>query len=110
MSSNDSPVGVAAGQTTEGLPVAPSLGPALLEARVPPERSLVDGRVVFICLLAVLIAVAAGFVAQILTRLIGLVTNISFYGRFSTAFVSPADNHLGGWVLLVPVGGALIVG
>jgi H+/Cl- antiporter ClcA len=101
---------VADGHTTEGLPVAPALGPALEEARVPPERALVDARVVFICALSVAIALAAGFVAQLLMRLIALVTNLSFFGRLSIAPASPADNHLGGWVVLVPVAGALIVG
>ncbi|MEP7365307.1 MAG: chloride channel protein [Acidobacteriota bacterium] len=60
--------------------------------------------------LAVPIAVAAGLVAQGLTRLIGLVTNLAFYGRWSTAFISPARHALGLWVILVPVCGGLIVG
>jgi len=98
------------GATTEALPVAPSLAPTLEAARVPTERSLVDMRVVLISALAVLVAVGAGFVAQALTRLIGLVTNISFYGKFSTDFTSPAGNHLGGWVIVVPVIGGVIVG
>ncbi len=98
------------GQSTEGLPIAPSLGPALREARVPTERALVDGRIVFICGLSIVLGAAAGGVAQVLTRLIGLVTNLSFYGRFSMAFVSPAGNHLGGWVIAVPVAGGVIVG
>src|SRR5436305_2850228 len=101
---------VVKGATTDALPVAPSLAPTLEAARVPPERSLVDLRVVLISFLAVLVAVAAGLVAQALTRLIGLVTNISFYGRFSTDFSSPADNHLGAWVMIVPVLGGIIVG
>lgn len=42
--------------------------------------------------------------------LIGLVTNVSFYGRWSPAFTSPAGNTLGAWVILVPVLGGLIVG
>jgi CIC family chloride channel protein len=49
-------------------------------------------------------------VAQALVALIGLVTNISFYGRFSTAFVSPAGNRLGWLVALVPAAGGLVVG
>src|SRR5438270_927717 len=98
------------GATTDALPVAPSLAPTLEDARVPPERSLVDPRVVVISALAVLVAAAAGFVAQALTRLIGLVTNISFYGRFSTDFISPAENHLGGWVVVIPILGGLVVG
>ena len=66
------------------------MAPALEVARVPPERTLVDRRVVFISVLAVLIALAAGVVAQLLTRLIWLVTNLAFYGRFSAGYASPA--------------------
>ncbi|MEP6573417.1 MAG: chloride channel protein [Gemmatimonadota bacterium] len=77
---------------------------------LPRPRDRHDRRLIFISALAVLIALGAGFAAEGLTRLIGWITNISFYGRSSTAFVSPADNTLGLWVILVPVAGALIVG
>jgi H+/Cl- antiporter ClcA/predicted transcriptional regulator len=96
--------------TTGGLPVAPSMGPALDAAHVPHERAENQRRIVFISGLAMLVAFGAGFVAVILIRLIGLITNLSFYGRFSTTFSSPADNHLGLWVVLVPVVGGVIVG
>ncbi|HEX4458768.1 MAG TPA: chloride channel protein, partial [Polyangia bacterium] len=89
------------------LPVAPSL----TGAEPPtPQRLLVDRRVVFVSVLAVLLGLAAAAVAQILTRLIALVTNVSFFGRWSLDAVSPAGNHLGPWVVLVPVGGAVFVG
>ena len=101
---------IVGGATTEGLPVAPSMGAALESARVPPERTLVDRRVVFVSALAVLIALASGVVAQILTRLIWLVTNIAFYGRFSSEYATPAGNHLGGWVIGVPIAGGIVVG
>jgi CIC family chloride channel protein len=65
---------------------------------------------VFLSLMAILLGVLSGLVAQVLTRLIGLVTNLSFYGRISTAFISPAGNHLGIFVIFVPVIGGLIVG
>ena len=94
--------------TTEGLPVAPAL--SRLAAELPHEASLVDRRVLFTSALSVVIAVLAAMVAQLLTRTIGLVTNFAFYGRLSTAFVSPADNKLGAWVLFIPVLGGLIVG
>ena len=69
-----------------------------------------DRRVLLICVLSVVVAFAAGLVARILTGLIGLITNISFYGRFDTSFASPAANHLGPFVVAVPVVGAVIVG
>ncbi|HYL64203.1 MAG TPA: chloride channel protein [Candidatus Methylomirabilis sp.] len=67
-------------------------------------------RVVPISLLATVIGVVCAFVALALLRLIGLFTNLFYYGRWNTAMVSPAGNHLGIYSLLVPVGGALIIG
>lgn len=94
-----------------GLPVAPSLGPALEFVHVPIQLSRVGLRSVFLCGLAGLLAVAAGLVAQVLIRLIALVTHVSFYGRLSIATpASPWQNNLGVWVIGVPVIGALIVG
>src|ERR1700741_3875788 len=92
--------------TTEGIPVAPDI----TEPRTPIERAFIDKRVVLICVWSVLLAAVTGFIAQALVGLIGIVTNIAFYGRFSTPFVSPAGNPLGWMVLFVPVIGGLIVG
>ncbi len=71
---------------------------------------LLDKRILTITALSIFVAVCAGFIAQGLIRLIGLITNLSFYGRWSTAFSSPAGNHLGMWVIAVPVIGGLLVG
>jgi chloride channel protein, CIC family len=60
--------------------------------------------------LAMAIGVLAAFVALALLRLIGLFTNLFYFGRWSTALVSPAGNHLGMFSVLVPIGGALIIG
>jgi H+/Cl- antiporter ClcA/CBS domain-containing protein len=70
----------------------------------------VKRRLIWISALAVIVAIGAGFAAVLLTALIGLITNLVFYGRVSTALTSPAGNHLGLAVLGVPVLGALIVG
>jgi H+/Cl- antiporter ClcA/predicted transcriptional regulator len=80
------------------------------EHQVPDDYLPVDRRTVFICGLAVLIAAAAGLVARLLVMLIGLITNLAFFHRASTAFSSPADAHVGAWVLVIPVAGALLVG
>jgi H+/Cl- antiporter ClcA len=98
------------GSTTGGLPVAPSMGPALSAASVPLEARPVDRRVLFISALCIPLAILAGLVAQGLTRLIGLVTNLAYYHKVDTTFSSPANNHLGWWAVLVPVGGGIIVG
>jgi H+/Cl- antiporter ClcA len=60
--------------------------------------------------LALAIGVVAAFVALALLRLIGLFTNLFYFGRRSTALISPSGNHLGIFAVLVPVGGALIIG
>jgi CIC family chloride channel protein len=67
-------------------------------------------RVLPISGLALAIGALAAFVALALLRLIGLFTNLFYFGRWSTALVSPAGNHLGVFSVLVPIGGALIIG
>lgn len=67
-------------------------------------------RIVLISFLAAGIGLVAGVVAYALYKLIGLFTNLFFFHRWSTAFVSVGAHHLGAWVILVPVIGGLIVG
>ena len=67
-------------------------------------------RVLPISALAMGIGVIAAFVALALLRLIGLFTNLFYFGRWNTDMVSPAGNHLGIYSVLVPIGGALIIG
>ncbi|HKF56722.1 MAG TPA: chloride channel protein [Blastocatellia bacterium] len=69
-----------------------------------------DLRVILLSLMAVAIGGISALVAYALVWLIGLITNISFYGRLSSAFVSPASNNLGVWVIAIPMAGGLIVG
>ena len=95
---------------TEGLPVSPSLELSLEEAHIPRRTTVVDQRVVYITLLAVLIALAAGMVAQGLARLIHLITHIAFYGRFASTPVSPAAHQLGIFVVFIPIAGGFLVG
>lgn len=69
-----------------------------------------DRRVLLIALMAVLVGIAGTVVAWVLVQLIGLITNLAFYQRLSTDFVSPANNQLGIFLILVPVIGGLIIG
>lgn len=69
-----------------------------------------DRRLLVLSGMALVIGVASALVAVALLWLIGVITNLAFYGRFSSSFVSPAGNHLGPWVVLVPAAGGLIVG
>ena len=99
-----------AASTTDGLPVAPSLGPALEQLQVPHRADEDRTRIIYVSLLAVLAALAAAFAAELLVGIIALVTNLAFYGRLSVSPVSPAGNQLGLGVLGVPVIGGLVVG
>ncbi len=89
------------------IPVAPSL-----EADISPdpESSLVSHRVFLLSVQVVINAILIGCIAKFLVALINLITNISFYGRFSFAEGNPAHHALGYWVILVPVIGGLLVG
>lgn len=76
------------------------------------QRSLtpVRFRLVTISFLAGGIGLLAGVIAFLLYKLIGLFTNIAFYGHVSARFVSAQHNQLGLWVIPIPVIGGLIVG
>jgi chloride channel protein, CIC family len=67
-------------------------------------------RMVLVSLLAGGIGLLAGGVAFILYRLIGLFTNLFFFHRWSWEFTSARLNHLGMWVIVVPVIGGTVVG
>jgi len=67
-------------------------------------------RMVLVSFLAAGIGLLAGLIAFVLYNLIGLFTNIFFYHRFSTVFISARHNQLGLWVILIPVIGGIVVG
>jgi CIC family chloride channel protein len=96
--------------TTNGLPVAPSLGPSLAAVAAPKRATSLDPRAIGLCLACMLLAAAAAIIADWLIDLIGLITGISFYGTIHAAAMSPASNHLGLWVILVPPAGGIVVG
>jgi len=67
-------------------------------------------QVIPISLIAIGIGVISTFVAWTLLKLIGFFTNLAYYHRLSTSFVSPAGNQLGVYAIAVPVVGSVIVG
>ncbi|MEP6881745.1 MAG: chloride channel protein [Dokdonella sp.] len=77
---------------------------------MPRQFRPLDRRVLRITALAIVLGGVATLIAQALTALIGLITNLVFYGRLSTAFVDPVNHHRGAWVIIVPALGGLIVG
>jgi H+/Cl- antiporter ClcA len=74
--------------------------------RNPP----VDKRVLYLSIQVIFNAIVIGIIAKALVFLIDAITSLSFYGKFSLGPVSPAGNHLGLAVILVPIAGGVLVG
>ena len=93
-----------------GIPIAPSLTyPNVLETK--SENSILrKKRLMQISIISIGVAFIISLVAKGLVYLIDLVTNVAFFGIFDLEFRSPADNHLGLWVIVIPVIGGLLVG
>ena len=69
-----------------------------------------NGRVLLLCALAAPIGAIGACVAKALLWLIAVITNLAFFHRLSAGPALPEDNHLGWWLLAVPVTGAIIIG
>ena len=69
-----------------------------------------DRRILVLSFMALIIGLLSAIVAKILVALIAIFTNITFYQRLSTEFVSPANHHLGKLVIIAPVIGGLVIG
>src|SRR3954447_5510769 len=67
-------------------------------------------RVLLISALAIVLGSASAVLALALLRLIGLFTNLFFFGRFRTSLVSPADSSVGLFIVVIPILGALVIG
>jgi len=98
--------------TSEGLTLSPALDLVTEAAQVPPQRVLLDRRVLWICGMALILGGLSAFIAQGLMALIALITNISYFGQMSMEFRAPADaiSRLGYWSIPIPVIGGLIIG
>jgi H+/Cl- antiporter ClcA len=90
------------------IPISPIL--TSLEEQDVKYVSFKKSRLIQISAHAVLVAVAISFIAKFLVLLINFVTNIAFYGSFDLSFHSPAGNHLGLWVIIIPAIGGVLVG
>jgi len=67
-------------------------------------------RVLLLSAMALVVGAISSVVAYVLIWLIAAITNLAFYQTLSAAPVIPQGHHLGWWVVLVPVAGALIIG
>ncbi|MEO8821611.1 MAG: chloride channel protein [Ginsengibacter sp.] len=94
----------------QGIPVSVSLKTTLEAENIKPQLTKNKKRIFIISGMAIAVAIAISFIAKFLVYLIYFITNISFYGKFSLEYMSPANNHLGLWVIVVPAIGGVIVG
>ena len=69
-----------------------------------------DRRILLLSLMAIVIGVLSALTAKALVWLIAVFTNLTFFQRFSSDFISPTNHRLGRFVILAPVIGGLIIG
>lgn len=93
-----------------GIPISPLLSSIVNESGNSKKDLILKKRLLQISGLCVLVAMAISLIAKFLVLLINIVTNISFYGSINLAYHSPAGNHLGLWVIIVPAIGGILVG
>lgn len=92
-----------------GIPVSTSLASELDGDQALSMARYDKKRLLHISGVCVIIAVAISVIAKLLVYLIDIVTNLFFYGIFSVEYISPADNQLGAWVILIPAIGGFLV-
>jgi H+/Cl- antiporter ClcA/predicted transcriptional regulator len=99
-------------QTESVIPSVLKGRPAITAATVKDELAdfSTDRRVLLLSAMALVIGAIGSLVAYVLIWLIAAITNIAFNQRLSASPAVPQGNHLGLWVVLVPVAGALIIG
>nr|WP_294790033.1 chloride channel protein [uncultured Mucilaginibacter sp.] len=93
-----------------GIPISPLLAGMQNGLSSDNGTLLAKQRLLKICVLSVIVAVAISLVAKVLITLINIVTGLAFFGRLMTEYRSPAENHLGWWVIIIPAVGGLLVG
>ncbi|HEY8052165.1 MAG: chloride channel protein [Steroidobacterales bacterium] len=69
-----------------------------------------DRRLLVLAAMSLVVGTGGAAAAWGLIRLINLVSNLAYFGRWSAAPVSIAANTLGWWSVLLPVGGCLVIG
>ncbi|MBS1736630.1 MAG: chloride channel protein [Bacteroidetes bacterium] len=93
-----------------GIPISTSLKPTLeaenIQQRIAPNKK----RLLTISALAVVVAICISFVAKFLIDFLYFITHLAFYGDVAITHVTPVGNHLGLWVILVPVAGGIVAG
>ncbi|MBS1527045.1 MAG: chloride channel protein [Bacteroidetes bacterium] len=96
--------------SANGIPISPALDTLPEKKEDIKKKTILKKRLLSLSVLCICVAMGVSLIAKFLVLLINLVTNISFYGQFTLSFQSPAYNHLGWWVIVVPAIGGVVVG
>ncbi|HEX9047108.1 MAG TPA: chloride channel protein [Verrucomicrobiae bacterium] len=91
------------------VPARPAPSPAAWPGTAPGDFRT-NRRVLLLALLAVPIGAMGTCLAKVLLWLIAFITNLAFFHRLSAQTSVAAENHLGWWLLAIPVAGALVIG
>lgn len=94
----------------KSIPLSVSLDSSLDSENVVTKSTIDKNRILYLSILAVIIATLASVIAKLLIYLIHIITNLAFYGQFSIEEMAPSGNDLGLFVIGVPVIGGFIVG
>jgi len=84
--------------------------PALIRHGRKPGDFTADSRVLVLIGMALIVGSLGAGSAWVLLKLISLVTNIVWLGRFSVEHASPAEATPGLWMVAAPAVGGLIIG
>lgn len=95
---------------SNAIPISPLLNEIDTSENDTKTVAYKKARLLRISVYAVVVALCISLIAKVLVSLINLVTNLSFYGSVDLRFHSPAGNHLGLWVIIIPAIGGVLVG
>ncbi|MEO6135840.1 MAG: chloride channel protein [Ginsengibacter sp.] len=93
-----------------GIPISVGLNPTLDAENIHQPITQNKKRLLTISALAVFVAICISFIAKLLMFLLYLITDLSFYGKVGFTHVTPVENNLGLWVIVIPAIGGVIVG
>lgn len=97
-------------KSVSNIPVAISLESTLANENIKPKFNNNKRRLIYISLLSIFIAILISVIAKVLMMLITLITNLSFYGKFSFSYVGLIENQMGFWIIVIPAIGGILVG
>jgi H+/Cl- antiporter ClcA/CBS domain-containing protein len=97
-------IGAAMSQSNKPTRLAPEAG------RTRLGDYSADSRMLLLVGMALIVGAAGAFSAWVLLKLIALITNLAWFGRFSMSSVHIADAHAGLMTVIIPAAGGLIIG